>query len=86
MTEPRLVFGRDDPPPESSERMAWVARGRCGHIVSAHADDGSLLAGEASRRWVGGDGEVYERTTAEAVREEGFCSCGPVVDQEGMGL
>lgn len=52
-------------------RMAWVARGRCGHIIAAHASDS-----EASRRWVAegmAPHVTYEVVPSQQVRDEGFC-------------
>ena len=76
-----LVFGVDDPPPQSAERMAYVARAGCGHIVIAQADSRpGALADFVSHLTVG---LTIERVPSQLVRDEGFCPC-PKPIQQGM--
>jgi hypothetical protein len=79
----RLVFGVDEPPAESKERMAYIARAACGHIVIAQADSraGSLTEFVS----YGLAGLTLDRVPAQQVRDEGFCEC-PRPQQVGMDL
>lgn len=81
MTRP--VFGVDEPPAESKERMAYIARAGCGHIVAAQADSraGSLTDFVA----MGLTGLSLDRVPSQIVRDEGFCPC-PKPEQTGMDL
>ena len=56
-----------------TERQAWIARATCGHIIAARADDGDATF-ESFVEWLGTSGAVsIDRTTSQAVRDEGFC-------------
>lgn len=79
-----LVFGRDDPPPESSDRMAYVARAACGHIVIAQADTRPTSLQEFIG--YGLAGLTVERIPAAQVREEGFGNCDRCRPPEQIGL
>jgi hypothetical protein len=69
----KLVFGVDEPPKEAGERMAYVARAGCGHIVVAQADS----ARDSLSRFLaaGVAGLTCERVPSQQVRDEGFCEC-----------
>lgn len=80
----RPVFGVDAPPPESKERMAYIARRPlCGHIIIAQADTRS----ESLQEFVSylTLGMTIERVPSQLVRDEGFCPC-PKPEQIGAGL
>jgi hypothetical protein len=69
----RLVFGVDDAPKEAGERMAYIARAGCGHIVVAQAD---TMRDSLSRFLAAGvAGLTCERVLSQQVRDEGFCDC-----------
>lgn len=80
----RHVFGVDVPPPEvKGERMAYIARAGCGHIVIAQADSRPSSLTEFVA--FGLAGLTLDRVTSESVRAEGFCTC-PKPEQIGAGL
>ena len=79
----RPVFGVTEPPKDTGERMAYIARGACGHIQVVQAD---------SRRASLQDfigyvvlGMTVERVPSQQVRDEGFCSC-PRAEQIQLGV
>lgn len=76
----RLVFGVDEPPKDAAERMAYVARASCGHIVIAQADSRA----DSLTAFVGYGlaGLQLERIPSQQVRDEGFCACPRVVLQQ----
>lgn len=79
----RLTFGVDAPPADSKERMAYIARAGCGHIVAAQADSRpSALSDFIS---YGLTGLALERVPSQQVRDEGFCQC-PKPQQTEMAL
>lgn len=69
----RLVFGVDDPPKETGERMAYIAHAACGHIVVAQAD--TMRDSLARFLSAGVAGLTCERVPSQLVRDEGFCKC-----------
>lgn len=79
----RPVFGQDPPPATAGERMAYVARGACGHIVIAQADSRSSSLTEFVA--MGLTGLTLERIPSAQVRSEGICPC-PKAEQVGAGL
>ena len=79
----RLVFGVDEPPKEAGERMAYVARAGCGHIVVAQAD---TMRDSLSRFLAAGvAGLTCERIPSQIVRDEGFCECPRPVQMGAFG-
>ena len=81
--QPRPVFGETEPPPISKERMCYVARAACGHIVIAQADSrpSSLTDFVAE----GVSGLTLDRIPSQQVRDEGFCTCPrPVQTDAGL--
>lgn len=69
----RPIFGVTEPPPESKERMAYIARADCGHIVIAQADSRA----DSLQRFLaeGLSGLTVERVPSQQVRDEGVCEC-----------
>lgn len=81
MTRP--VFGETEPPPVSKERMAYIARAGCGHIVIAQADSRPGALGDFVSYIA--PGMTLERVPSQQVRDEGFCPC-PKPEQTAMAL
>lgn len=62
-----------------SERMAWVRRASCGHIVDAWSDLEGTRSREDFITWLGpkdAQRGTIEHVPSVRVRHEGFCRCG----------
>ena len=69
----RLVFGRDEPPIDAGERMAYIARAGCGHIRVIQVDTGPKAVDDFVASGVAG--LTLERIPVKAALLEGIEDC-----------